>query len=239
MTDRCKPSNVRYFQCDHAAGHAIVAMWNYDLKNSLKTCDDLFDRETKQYPEAATSCHNGAFMENLFGVHDWGTDKAPKRDWLSKDPYFPCNAFSEKYQKGCWLNQAARIYQMENGNLEKTAKICQAITNSQYVTWCMDNLSRQIHALTNGQVAQVFNLCATEGNYWRENCIVINAGSYYSVGDFNSSLTICNQLTQAPHDACMQLVSSQIVSDNIDQTEKRDRCQQLGGIYGNTCISQI
>src|SRR3989344_2417309 len=29
MTDKCKASSVRYFQCVHAAGHSILAMWNY------------------------------------------------------------------------------------------------------------------------------------------------------------------------------------------------------------------
>ena len=116
MTDHCKPSAVRYFQCTHAAGHAILAIWNYNLPEGLKTCDQLFEKETS-YPEAQTSCHNGAFMENLFGVHDWGTSKAPKRDWLSNDPYFPCNAFEAKYQKGCWLNQAARIYQINSSDI--------------------------------------------------------------------------------------------------------------------------
>ena len=29
MTDKCKASPVRYFQCVHAAGHSILAMWNY------------------------------------------------------------------------------------------------------------------------------------------------------------------------------------------------------------------
>ena len=72
MTDRCKASPVRYFQCVHAAGHAILAMWEYDLPKALETCDNLYEKET-DFPEAMSSCHNGAFMENLFGVHDWGT----------------------------------------------------------------------------------------------------------------------------------------------------------------------
>ena len=99
MTDICKASSTRYFQCVHAAGHAILAMYSYDLAQSLKTCDQLYENEI-QFPDALSSCHNGAFMENLFGVHDWGKDKTPKRAWLKDDdPYFPCTYFDEKYQK--------------------------------------------------------------------------------------------------------------------------------------------
>ena len=178
-------------------------------------------------------------MENLFGVHDWGTGKEQKRDWLSNDPYFPCNAFSEKYQKGCWLNQAARIYQMNNSDIIKTARLCEAIGNQQDTLWCIDNLDRQIHALTNGDIAKVFSMCSAIGNAWRENCIIVNAGSYYSVGDFNLALTICNQIAPVAHDPCLQLIESQVISDNIEKDEKRNRCQKIGGIYANQCISQI
>ena len=92
MTDKCKESPVRYFQCTHAAGHAILAMLSYDLPEALKTCDKLYEQETA-FPESLSSCHNGAFMENLFGVHDWGTENSPKQDWLSKNPYFPSILF--------------------------------------------------------------------------------------------------------------------------------------------------
>lgn len=89
MTDRCKSSSTRYFQCVHAAGHSILAIWGYkNLPDALKTCDDLYENE-KEFPEALSSCHNGAFMENLFGVHEWGTGEENSRQWLSEDPYFP------------------------------------------------------------------------------------------------------------------------------------------------------
>lgn len=76
-------------------------------------------------------------MENLFGVHDWGTGKELSREWLSDDPYFPCNAFDEKYQKGCWLNQAARIYQMENGDVAKLPNFVRklAMRNTWHGAW--------------------------------------------------------------------------------------------------------
>jgi len=72
MTDVCKAFPVRHFQCVHAAGHSILAMWDYDLPKALETCDDLYEKDT-DFPEALSSCHNGSFMENLFGVHNWGT----------------------------------------------------------------------------------------------------------------------------------------------------------------------
>lgn len=239
MTDKCKASPVRYFQCVHAAGHAIMAMWNYALPDTLKTCDDLYEKET-QFPEALSSCHNGAFMENLFGVHDWGEGKELVRDWLKDDdPYFPCNYFEEKYQKGCWLNQAARIYQMENGDLVKTTKVCEEAGNDQYIAWCMDNLARQIHPLTNGDPAKSFELCQKEGPNWYNNCLVVNAGSFYSVGGRDEAIFICKNVPSELKPECFQRIIGQIISDPILKNQKLELCQRIEQPFGSQCLSQI
>lgn len=235
MTDKCKASPVRYFQCVHAAGHAIMAMWNYDLPKALETCDSLYEKEDK-FPEALSSCHNGAFMENLFGVHDWGTNKVAKRDWLSDDPYFPCNYFGEKYQKGCWLNQAARIYQMNNGDMVKTSELCQKADNKEHVAWCMDNVARQIHPLTLGDPAKSFKLCQDAGVDWYNNCLVVNAGSFYSVGGRDQSIFICQNVPHNLKNECYQRIIGQIISDPIDLKQKQVLCQKLEQPFNNQCV---
>lgn len=238
MTDKCKASPVRYFQCVHAAGHSILAMWNYDLPKSLETCDNLYEKET-DFPESLSSCHNGAFMENLFGVHDWGTDKEVKRDWLSEDPYFPCNAFDEKYQKGCWLNQAARIYQMHNNDIAKTSQLCQGVGNDQYTAWCMDNVARQIHPLTNGDPAQSFKLCQMEGKDWYDNCLVVNAGSFYSVGGRDQAIFICQNVSPDLKAECYDRVISQIISDPIEKNQREFWCRKIELPFQNQCLSGL
>ncbi len=238
MTDRCKASSVRYFQCVHAAGHAIMAMWDYDLQKALETCDELYEKES-QFPEALSSCHNGAFMENLFGVHDWGTGKEQVRDWLSDDPYFPCNYFGEKYQRGCWLNQAARIYQMNGGDLVKTSETCQQTGNETYTEWCMDNLARQIHPLTNGDPGKVFELCQKEGPAWYDNCLIVNAGSFYSVGGRDEALFICQKVPPELKGECYQRLIGQIISDPIEKNQKDFWCKRIEQPYQNQCLSGL
>ncbi len=238
MTDVCKASPVRHFQCVHAAGHSILAIWNYELDKALDTCDDIYEKDTK-FPEALSSCHNGAFMENLFGVHDWGTGKEAVRDWLSDDPYFPCNAFGEKYQRGCWLNQAARIYQMNNGDIVKTTQICEAAGNEQYVAWCMDNLARQIHPLTNGDPAKAFELCQQVGEAWISNCLVVNAGSFYSVGGRDQAIFICQAVPGNLKSECYQRLIGQIVSEPIEKSQKEDICKKIEQPFQSQCLSSI
>ena len=238
MTDKSKEFSVRYFQCVHAAGHSILAMWNYDLPKALETCDSIYEKET-EFPEALSSCHNGAFMENLFGVHDWGTGREIVRDWLSDDPYFPCNYFEEKYQRGCWLNQAARIYQMNNGDMVKTSELCQAVENSEYVAWCMDNVARQIHPLTNGDPAKSFELCQQAGIAWYDNCLVVNAGSFYSVGGRDQAIFICQNVPPHLKQECYQRIIGQIISDPIDVGQKQTLCQKLEQPFNRQCASGL
>ena len=238
MTDICKKSSVRHFQCVHAAGHAIMAIWNYDLEKALVTCDELYEKDTK-FAEALSSCHNGAFMENLFGVHDWGTGKEAVRDWLSEDPYFPCNYFGEKYQRGCWLNQAARIYQMNDGDIPKTTKLCEEVGDDQYTAWCMDNIARQIHPLTQGEPAKAFELCQQEGPKWYDNCLVVNAGSFYSVGGRDQAIFICQNVPAHLKPECYQRIIGQIISDPIEKSEKEKLCQKLEAPFQSQCFPGI
>lgn len=179
-------------------------------------------------------------MENLFGVHDWGAGREAKRKWLSADPYYPCNAMGEKYQKGCWLNQAARIYQLNQGDIGKTAYICQQIGQGQYTTWCMDNLDRQIHPITAGNISKVFELCQTLGTGWSDQCIIVNAGSYYSVGGRDQAIEICKKISSfTTKSQCYQTILGQIVGDTVDTAEKKNLCGKLEESYSLTCLGQI
>lgn len=239
MSDRCRSFAPRFFQCVHAAGHAINAIWNYDLPKALLTCDGLYEQDT-QFPDTLTSCHNGAFMENLFGVHDWGTASVPKRDWLKDDDYFyPCDAFGEKYQKGCWLNQGARIYQMEKGDLPKSASICDTVSDNTYRDWCFDNLARQIHPLTESDIGKVWSLCGQLGQNRLEGCVMINAVSYYSVGDKQLGVDVCNTMAPYPRTICFEPIINYIAIDNLTKAQKGELCSRIAGQDANVCFSKI
>jgi hypothetical protein len=241
MADTCKGSPSRYFQCAHAVGHALLAMWDYDLPEALADCDHIFEKEEAAFPGALSSCHNGAFMENLFGVHDWGTDETPQRNWLSTDPYFPCTAVGEKYQQGCWLNQASRIYTLMGGDVARTRSACEKAGNPQRVAWCMDNLARQIHPLTAGDVDKVYELCRQVGPTWQEKCVVVNAGSYYSVGDAETAIGVCRgALSPLAKTDCYNVVVGQLIPDtNRDRTSKETLCRSLEEGYQAACLTQV
>lgn len=103
----------------------------------------------------------------------------------------------------------------------------------------MDNLARQIHPLTNGDITKVFALCPLEGDEWRENCVTINAGSYYSVGGREEAIAICQRALPQTKETCYNTILGQLVPDSISVDQKRYFCQKLEMPYSNTCLGQI
>ncbi len=240
MLDKCRDWQQRFVQCAHAMGHSLLAFYDYDnLPLALKHCDKILEKEP-QYPEALTYCHNGVFMENIFGVHDWKVKELPKRKWLSEtDLYYPCNAVEEKYREGCWKNQASRIIFIVHGDLRKIAEACDGVEERQYREWCYDNFGRQIHPMTEGSAEKVFSLCENATGNWKEHCVINNAGAYYSVGGPNVAIEICRKLRDVPQDNCYSLIISQISKDRILRSEKEALCRAMDGDYKNFCLARL
>lgn len=168
-------------QCAHAAGHGFVAWNDYDLLASLGMCDRLGEG-AEGIP--LFNCYDGVFMENLWGVHGGGP--SPKRWVKEEDPYYPCNdpRIPDKYLGGCWSNQGSLMFQMYNGDLEKVAGLCNAVSDGQYREICYNSFARQIHPLTEGRADLAFEYCGAATNeYWRNYCVETIMESAFSVGD--------------------------------------------------------
>ncbi len=176
-------------QCAHGAGHGFVAWHDYDLLKALKMCDALGEK-SENFPHF--NCYDGVFMENFWGVHNGAP--SPKR-WISEtDLSYPCDdpRIESKYLNACWGNQATRAYQYFQGDLSRTATFCDSVPNPTHRDFCYNNLGRQIHPLTAGDVSKVFSLCAVATGTERQNeCVMTNVLSYWSVGDKELPRKIC------------------------------------------------
>lgn len=224
-------------QCAHATGHGFVAWHDYDLIKALKMCDEVGNKITNF---GYFNCYDGVFMENMWGVHD---GVPSEKRWVNPDDiYYPCNdrRIPEKYLGGCWANQASLIYQYSKGNFRKTAIACDAVGNLEYRNTCYNNLARQIHPLTNGNSKKVLELCANATGEERINeCILVNMGSSWSVGDRNGPYEICEIVSEPLKSKCLDrligLVSYhyaldqknlEFYCDKITRETDRQRCKQ-------------
>lgn len=128
---------------------------------------------------------------------------------------------------------------MNNGDLAKTTQVCEGVGNTEYVAWCMDNIARQIHPLTNGDPAKSFELCQQVGPNWYNNCLVVNAGSFYSVGGREQAIFICQNVPPQLKAECNQRLIGQIISDPIDKTQKQAVCRKIEQPFQNQCLSGV
>lgn len=213
-------------QCAHGAGHGFVAWHDYDLVKALKMCDEL---GTKAKDFQYFNCYDGAFMENVWGVHN---GVPSEKRWIKEDDiYYPCTdpRIPEKYLGGCWSNQATLIFQHFKGDLKKTAMACDAVENSEYQKICYDNFSRQIHPLTQGSIEKVKGFCSSAtGSEWQNSCIITNMGAYWSVGDRELPFRLCESLVGEVREQCFSRLSNQInVYYEGNLQEKQKYCDKI------------
>lgn len=224
-------------QCAHGAGHGFVAWHDYDLLKGVKMCDQLGEK-VKNF--AYFNCYDGAFMENIWGVHNGAPSE--KRWVKADDIYYPCNdpRIPEKYLNGCWSNQATLIYQHYKGDLAKTALACDSVENQEHRRTCYNNFARQIHPLTGGSVEKVKSLCAfATGQEWQNYCVLTNMSAYWSVGDRVLPYAICESLEENLKNTCLTQLSGMIRTYYGATEEKSFYCSKISStILRNQCLGK-
>jgi len=211
-------------QCAHAMGHGFIAWFGYEnLTLALETCDKMQENDSR-FP--LFNCHDGVFMENLWGVHEDGTPSANR--WIDySDPYYPCTdpRIEEKWQPGCWSNQAHVMYQMFQGNIAKVVEMCDAVMNDSYKETCFDSLARQVHPITEGSVDRTFEYCSLFPGEWNQFCLVIIVKADFSVGGRKLSYEICERIIQPDNkNSCYGDLFGVIQTYHTNNIERSAQC---------------
>lgn len=199
----CRANGGAIFtQCAHAVGHGFLAYQGYkNLVQALETCDKTVET-VKDFP--LFNCYDGIFMENIWAVHDG--EPSPDRWVKPEDKHFPCNdpRIAYKYLLGCWSNQPALAYQLFRGDISRVPAVCMELTDEKLKEMCFNGLARQIHPIT-GSASEVLQQCSlmTEEK-WINYCIVINATSFFSVGDRTLPFEICSAIGEADKNSCFR-----------------------------------
>jgi len=217
-------------QCAHAIGHGLLAWFGYkNLPKALETCDYMINIDTR-FP--LINCHDGVFMENLWGVHENG--ELSKDRWIkSDDPYYPCNDDSIKnsWQKGCWSNQPSVMYQLFHGDLQKVASYCNAVSNPFHQETCYDGLARQIHPLTEGSTNKAFNFCNILTQKWRGFCLISIAQADFSVGGRELPYEICARIDDRNKKDCYQSLYAVVKIYYKNKEERYGQCSRIKEVY--------
>jgi hypothetical protein len=223
MVEKCKEAGPLVFsQCSHAAGHGFLAWQDYQVLKALPYCDKLHEYD-KDIPEF--NCHDGVFMENVFGVHDG--KPSPNRMIKKDDPYYPCNAVPSKYVPGCYADQATVMYEIFGGDFRKIAQACDGVKDENNKRICYDNLARQIHPVTAGDSAKAIELCKSATGIWQDQCLITIVNAEFSVGGKRSpvSYAMCPAVKDSGKiTECYNVLLANISTYGQTSAERRELC---------------
>lgn len=200
-------------QCFHGAGHGILNYEDYDLPKALEVCRVLGSKNL------LSVCYGGVFMENFVVGRDQSTTSVHSTKWVSKDPFFPCNAISKDYevQRQCYLVQASWMLVLFNHDFDKVVSEC-LLSPEKMIPECFQSMGRHI-ALVNRKSVSDYNTISSlcdkvpkKSDYY-QRCII---GALDVIVDFwnkdlkNQATDLCLILPKEGKDACYTRLARRI-----------------------------
>jgi hypothetical protein len=151
-----------YYNCVHGLGHGIMYYSNYELFESLETCNDL----EGQWEQA--SCWSGVFMENVIAD---GFEHST--DYLRPDePLYPCNAVKDRYKTTCYLMQTSYMLAVTGRDFRKVFGLCTQ-AGEDYIDTCHQSLGRDASGQTVSDPERTKALCLLGADARQQsNCII-------------------------------------------------------------------
>src|SRR6266498_1613203 len=226
VMESCRTNGMPVFvQCAHAMGHAFLALMDYTkLPMALQLCDQVKDI-LSDFP--VFNCQDGVFMENIWGMHE---GHPSSKRWVKvDDPVYPCNdkQIDQKYLLACWSNQPSLMYQLFNRDIAKIGQECLKLTDQELQQMCFNGLARQINPIAAGDTQAVFDLCGQLPVQWVNYCVMINATSFFSVGDRTIPFDICARIDSTGKSVCYQGLFGSISAYVKNPLERSALCQKI------------
>lgn len=175
------PTNAVIFQCLHGVGHAILFSLDYDLEDSLRSCD-LFETQYEK-----SSCYGGVIMENVTAF-----DKK-KRDIKQNEPLYPCSKLDDKYKNDCYMMQTSIMYEQGLSD-EQISKEC--LKTNGFDSKCFISLGRDLsNSVRINDIPRVVKACEELSSSHSRDCL---DGAIYALidntWDPRYAYKLCNSL---------------------------------------------
>lgn len=222
------PSNSVIFQCLHGVGHAIMYSLDYDLEESLLSCD-LLGNEYER-----SSCYGGVLMENVTAF------EKDKRDINPSDPNYPCNKLDRKYQSDCYVMQTSLMFEY-GMTIDQISESCLKAT--PFEAQCFTSLGRDLsNYVRSGSIEYVISSCENHSSDYSINCV---NGTIYALIDnyWDPRLAhkFCDQLTSSDlRTMCFSNGNAYLGSSySKTSSELEAYCSQYSESYSDLCISTI
>jgi hypothetical protein len=226
----CSSGTNKFFssQCMHGVGHGLMAWANYELHDALKTCDLL--PQNSRFP-----CHNGAFMENIFGPNN---ETEHYTRYLNDDYHFPCNAVDEIYRNACYIVQTSRMVELSRHNFSKVEEEC-AKAPSRYRPTCFESMGRDVSVLYRNPQKSI-NACRNISNHSDSNRCISGAlgDQFWDQSKSGEALSFCKILEGSDMEAsCYWRIVARASEVIADIKIKQEFCGKLPAEYGANCMN--
>jgi len=127
------PYSVDHWQCLHGLGHGLAELYDYDILEAVKRCDE-FEEGLEQI-----SCSKGIFMQNV--VHYF---EAKQGAFDDSDKYYPCDAVDPKYSPTCYHYHVTYLGLVNELKLKQTFGDCDGIIPEEMIKYCYYGFGRQL-----------------------------------------------------------------------------------------------
>src|SRR3989338_15113 len=188
-----------YYNCVHGLGNGVMAISQNELFESLELCDNLGGSWEQ------SSCHGGAFMENVIIDNKNHFTKYLKPE----EPLYPCTQAPEQYKGTCFLMQTSYMLKVTGRDFKKVFGLC-ATAPQDYQTSCYQSLGRDASGQSVSNIVITKNTCELGQDFAQKaNCIIGAAKDFVSY--FHSdkqALQLCDSLTTDLQTVCNQTVTA-------------------------------
>lgn len=154
------------FECLHGVGHGVLAFTNYDIPESIKICQKLWNIHSQ------SSCYGGMFMENIVVAEGNGARPSHETKWVSSDPHFPCNGIDQDFevQSQCYYMQTSRMLNLFGHDYGKIIDQCLVAPNKM-IGPCFQSLGRDIAGQSLRSGEKIYKVCQMVPGLYFDLCL--------------------------------------------------------------------
>jgi len=182
-----------HIQCVHGLGHAIAKLYENDVFEGIKRCDEL------EIFEDQDMCYDGLLMEN--NNEDYFTGGG---DYDENDTYYPCSALDEKYKKNCYFYQGYHILRENEESYEPSFEQCINMPDKNYIGKCIGAVSQEMtyHHFYNN-LDETVKMCNTVDAKYQIGCILSSLDALTLYIDEDLGYEFCQMVRVDQKDECM------------------------------------
>ncbi len=230
------------FVCYHGVGHGLMMSHGDRMQESLDVCNQLPKAEI-----ADQGCWQGVFMEN---VNTFIRGEALKGVFKANDPLAPCDHMDRKYDRECYLNQAAVLVMSAKNSIAKASKYCLK-AGPTGIGPCMEGLGQFAtnpgwqESLTGQKYSDeafldaAVDLCQQFPTEYVSLCETAAAGNLINYDSADKAVAFCRLVGEENADVCYRKIVMEIRRPLITPEVRSSVCAALPATYTSLCAPAV